>query len=74
MLLTEESLRRAIKVFLREAKIPCPDRWSKIMDAAYQDIMVVPAFLKALQEIERVDTCAGFNLANVQPSLLEKYG
>jgi hypothetical protein len=68
MLLTNENLQKAIEVFLQEAHVPRPAGWSVNMDTAYLNRVIAPAFYRALQEIEGVDPCYGFNLRDIHPN------
>jgi hypothetical protein len=67
MLICEDSLERAIKVFLDEARMPRPDNWSLDKDKSFIDNCIVPAFFEALKQIESVETCYGFDLSTVKP-------
>lgn len=71
MLITEKTLQSAIEVFLKEAHIPRPQGWSVNMDTALINHVIVPAFFKALHEIEDVSPCYGFDLKNVKPNQQE---
>jgi hypothetical protein len=68
MLLTTQTLQRAVEVFLKEAHIPRPKYWSVDHDVLFLNNVIVPAFYKALQEIEEVQPCFGFDLNNVKPN------
>ena len=68
MLLTEHTLKAAIETFLKEAHIPRPRGWSIAMDEVWLNHVCVPAFYKALQEIEEVQPSHGFDLENVYPN------
>jgi hypothetical protein len=61
----ESDLRRALEVFFREAHIPYPPNFSKRHDDIFVANKIAPAFLKALGEIEDVNLCHGFDIANV---------
>ena len=62
MLVCESSLRAAVETFLSEAGIPRPERWSLEKDHAFLVNRIYPAFLKALEQIEPVQLCHGFDL------------
>ena len=73
MIISESSLKRAIETFIHEACIPRPGswkgKWSAKLDGTFLNRLVVPAFLKALEEIEEVRLCHGFDIDRVQPNL-----
>jgi hypothetical protein len=68
VLLTNETLQAAIEVFLREAHIPRPRNWTPDWDKQFVNRHIVPAFYKALQEIEEVWPCVGFDLKKIHPN------
>jgi len=61
MLVSEESLARAIRTFLLESKIPRPDGWTVFFDDTKIRHCIIPAFLEALGELGSVDFCVGFS-------------
>jgi hypothetical protein len=65
MLVTELTLKKAFKKFWNEVKMPRPSYWSKELDRSFVEEFALPAFLKALEEIEDVDPCTGFDLKNI---------
>lgn len=62
MLITEQSLMRACRTFVAQAHIPQPELWNAQRDKAFVKNRLFPAMLAALQEIENVSTCFGFDL------------
>ena len=64
MLVCEQDLEKAIQTFLNELKIPRPDCWSKNYDLAFKRA-AVPAFISALEEIDDIDYCYGFDVTKV---------
>jgi HEPN domain-containing protein len=64
MLVSEQSLEKAIKKFFEKAKIKRPDNYSLTQDW-YLLKKSVPAFIEALKEIENVSFCYGFDIEKV---------
>jgi len=64
MLVSERSLETAIREFFHEMKIPRPSHWSKNMDYLFLK-KAVPSFILALEKIEPIDFCYGFDADNV---------
>lgn len=62
MLITEQSIARAMRVFILNARIPRPPGWTMEQDKIAITNRLFPAFLKALSEIEDVKPCHGFDL------------
>ncbi len=65
MLVSETSIEKALSVFLKEARIPRAGEVTAKMDAAWMNLRLVPAFLKALEEIEEVDYGYGFDASKI---------
>jgi len=65
MLVCETSIERALGIFLSEARIPRAGEVGVAMDAAWMRARLVPAFLKALEEIEAVEYCYGFDASKI---------
>ena len=65
MLVSETDVERALDVFLREAQIPRHAMWSKKWEARVMQLRIIPAFLKALEAIEPVDYCYGFDASKI---------
>ena len=64
MLLSEQSLEKAINTFFHEIKLPRPRGWSLLFDKMILK-KAVPAFIEALKEIEKIDYCYGFDESKV---------
>lgn len=65
MLVTESTLKKAFKRFWNEVKVPRPSYWSKELDRSFVEEFALPAFFNASKEIEDVNSCAGFDLKNI---------
>ena len=66
MNICEQDLIRAVTTFLREAGIPQPEGWNRTKDGAFLYNRIYPAFLKALEQIEPVNLCHGFDLDRIK--------
>lgn len=71
MNICERDLERAVKAFLYHAGIPRPERWSKTNDDLFVHNRIYPAMLKALEAIETVNLCYGFDIDRIETRLAE---
>lgn len=71
MLLTEQSLKQAIRTFMITAEIPLPYGWDMSMQKMFIQSNVFPAFVKALGEIEEVKPCFGFDINKAAKEYVE---
>ncbi len=65
MLVSETAIECALNVFLKEAHIPRSEEVTVAMDAAWMRTYLVPAFLKALEEIESIEYSYGFDASKI---------
>ena len=64
MIVCEHTLEDAIRTFFKEMKISRPAYWYGDFDFLFLK-MAVPCFITALEKIEHVDYCYGFDGSKV---------
>jgi len=64
MIVCEHILEDAIRTFFREMKISRPSYWPRHWDLLFLK-KSVPCFIAALEKIEKVDFCYGFDQSKV---------
>lgn len=64
MLVCERDLENAIREFFAKMNFPRPSYWTREIDFSMLK-KAVPAFISALEKIEPIDFCHGFNQDNV---------
>lgn len=69
MNICERDLERAVTAFLKDAQIPLPAGWSRTQDRQFMYARIYPAMLKALEAIEPVNLCHGFNIDQIESRL-----
>ena len=61
MLVSESNMAVAVRTLLNVAGFPRPENWTPLYDNVFIRNKIIPAFLKALEEIEPVRLCYEFN-------------
>ena len=64
MLISEQLLENSLKIFFKKAKIPRPGNFTVEDDREFM-VRCVLAFIAALEEIEKIDYCYGFDETKV---------
>lgn len=70
MRITENAFNRAVETLCQRMHAPRPGQWKGgwdvELDGKWVEYCLKPAFLKALEEIEEVDPCYGFDLDGIR--------
>ena len=69
MNICDRDLERAVTTFLKEAQIPLPAGWGRAKDVQFMYARIYPAMLKALEAIEPVNLCYGFDIDQIEARL-----